>query len=436
MSGEDLIDAKVLGSSFTVEELADKAEELVRSMSDHSALLAKPSSNLREAQEVYACFGMLLGGLAPLPGMTVLDFGAGSGWTSHYLAQLGCQVIALDVSAAMLELTATRFERQPLFGVRPEPTFLHFDGHHFDLDDDSVDRIFCFDALHHVPNVADVIAEMARVLRPGGVAGFSEAGPNHSRHAQSQHEMRRYGVPEFDIVLEDVWSMARRAGFAELSVALFSPAPQWVPLDRFTSFLADPAPAGRRSSLVRAARRGFDRFRGTDRPDNESALLDHARHVQGVLENRRMFLMRTAGTETTDSREVTGLAADLVLSELTVTTGPSRTAVSGRCTIRNTGRNRWLPSSAATGAVRLGLRVGQGPHPSDDHGRVHLPGETGVRPGETVVVDFTTEVPTPGPGQAPGRLELDLVSDGIIWFAEVQGRPVEVPIPPADSRPG
>jgi hypothetical protein len=105
--------------------------------------------------------------------------------------------------------------------------------------------------------------------------------------------------------------------------------------------------------------------------------------------------------------------------------------VSGRCTITNTGRNRWLPSAAPLGGVRLGLRVGRGAHPADDHGRVHLPGEDGLVPGETVVVDFVTEVPTPTADEDPRRLELDLVSDGIIWFAEVAGRPVEIPIPPA-----
>ena len=47
-------------------------------MEDPSALLAKPCSSLREAPDLLACFGLLLSGLAPLPGMRILDFGAGS----------------------------------------------------------------------------------------------------------------------------------------------------------------------------------------------------------------------------------------------------------------------------------------------------------------------------------------------------------------------
>jgi hypothetical protein len=47
-----------------------------------------------------------------------------------------------------------------------------------------------------------------------------------------------------------------------------------------------------------------------------------------------------------------------------------------------------------------------------------------------VVVRFSTDVLTPARGEEPLRLELDLVSEGIIWFAEVQGHPVEILVDP------
>ncbi len=144
-----------------------------------------------------------------------------------------------------------------------------------------------------------------------------------------------------------------------------------------------------------------------------------------------MFLLHKAGTEVTDSREVSGLAADLGLEDLEIVVGDGVTTVRGTCRIRNTGRNRWLASSAGQGAVLLGLRLGRGAHPAADHGRVALPGDTGVEPGATLRARFSTEVPMPGPGDEPLRLELDLVSEGIIWFAEVSGHPVEIPVPPA-----
>jgi 2-polyprenyl-3-methyl-5-hydroxy-6-metoxy-1,4-benzoquinol methylase len=225
---EELIDAEGLLASTSVEELAERADELVRSMEDPSALLAKPCGSLREAPDLLACFGLLLGGLAPLPGMTVLDFGAGSCWTSHFLTQMGCRVVAMDISEAMIDLGRRRYKEHPVFGSQPAPEFSVFDGYRMDLDDKSVDRVLCFDALHHVANTRDVLSEMGRVLRPGGLAGFSEPGPNHSKDAQSQHEMRRYGVPERDLVLEEVWAWGRQAGFDDLKVGVFAPSPQWV----------------------------------------------------------------------------------------------------------------------------------------------------------------------------------------------------------------
>jgi ubiquinone/menaquinone biosynthesis C-methylase UbiE len=454
----ELIDAGALAAATTVEGLAAKADELVRSMEDTTALLAKPCSSLREAPDVLACFGMLLGGLAPLPGMTVLDFGAGSCWTTHFLTQLGCRVVAMDVSSAMLELGRRRFAQQPVFGDRPEPSFSLFDGRHMELDDASVDRILCFDALHHVPNPSEVVAEMGRVLRPGGLAAFSEPGPHHSRDAQSQHEMRRYGVPEFDLVLEDVWRWASGSGFDQLSVAIFTPAPQWVAVEQFTSFLGGVAGTARAGSRARRAARVtaapgsapgrlVETMRGRLRTalrlaaearhvDRTRATLRHVSHVRGVLHNRRMFVLHRAGEEATDSREVTGLAAELAVSEVQIVPGPHSTTVRAKCALRNVGRNRWLPSSAGQGAVLLGLRVGRGPHPAADHGRVPLPGDGIVAPGDSLRFPFSTEVPTPGAGEDRVRLELDLVSEGIIWFAEVHGHPVEIVVGPSGEGEG
>jgi SAM-dependent methyltransferase len=444
---DGLIDAEALIAAQSVEELAARADGLVRSMEDPSALLAKPVSSLREAPDLLTCFGLLLSGLAPLPGMTVLDFGAGSCWTSHFLTQLGCRVIAMDISEAMLDLGRRRYKEQPVFGEQPAPEFSVFDGHRMDLSDASVDRVLCFDALHHVANMRDVLSEMGRVLRPGGIAGFSEPGPNHSRDPQSQHEMRRYGVPERDLVIEDVWGWAAEAGFSDLSLAVFAPAPQWVPISVFDDFLAAASPpvtarlASRATHALRPRGKGrIDQvllpLQRASRlavelhgPQSARAALAQVAHVRGQLANRRMFVMRKEGVEVLDSREATGLQARLQVEDISIETGPSKTRVSARCTITNVGRNRWLPSSAGRGAVLVGLRLRSGSHPSADHGRVALPGDRHTEPGESITVDFETEVDTPSSAAERVTLELDLVSEGISWFAEVHGHPIDVEIP-------
>ncbi len=452
-----LIDAEALLASTSVEDLAARADELVRSMEDPSALLAKPCGSLREAPDLLACFGLLLSGLAPLPGMKVLDFGAGSCWTSHFLTQMGCRVVAMDISEAMIDLGRRRYKEHPVFGTQPAPEFSVFDGHRMDLDDGSVDRVLCFDALHHVANMREVLLEMGRVLAPGGVAGFSEPGPNHSKDAQSQHEMRRYGVPERDLVLEDVWVLAREAGFKDLSVAVFAPSPQWVSLDVFEAFIAtapehatDGGPGPTIAS--RLGTRGVHVFRPRGRevidralvplqrisrlaaelnsPKSAKAAIAQVANVRSQLFNRRMFIMRKEGEELPDSREASGLRAELVAERLLVETGPTTTRVTAACSVTNTGRNRWLPSSAGIGAVLLGLRTRHGRRPSADYGRVSLPGDRMLDPGEQVVVELDVEIETPSAGSDPVWLELDLVSEGITWFAEVHGHPMEIALPP------
>jgi 2-polyprenyl-3-methyl-5-hydroxy-6-metoxy-1,4-benzoquinol methylase len=438
-----LIDAEALLESTSIEELASRADELVRSMEDPSALLAKPCSSLREAPDLLACFGLLLSGLAPVPGMRILDFGAGSCWTSHFLTQLGCRVVAMDISESMLDLGRRRYEQQPVFGEQPEPEFVVFDGHHMDLADASVDRVLCFDALHHVANMQTVLAEMARVLRPGGMAGFSEPGPHHSRDPQSQHEMRRYGVPERDLVLEDVWGWASESGFSELSVAVFAPSPQWVSLEAFNAFV-EPRSAALTERAAQAVRPrgkpGVDRVLGQLRrvtrlakevggPESARGAMSEVLHVRGQLSNRRMFVMRREGEEIRDSREASGLAAEIVVEKVEVDTGPETSRVAVACTVENTGPNRWLASSAGKGAVLLGLRLRRGMHPATDHGRVALPGGGVLDPGGRVHLEFETELETPASWEAPVLLELDVVSEGISWFAEVRGHPIEIPIP-------
>ena len=119
-------------------------------------------------------FAVVLQGLQLCPGMTVLEFGAGTCWAARMLTQLGCKVIACDVSATALQIGREHYNRNGPFGDQPAPEFLHFDGRRIDLADGSVDRVICLDAFHHVPNPDEVLLELARVLGPGSIAGFAE----------------------------------------------------------------------------------------------------------------------------------------------------------------------------------------------------------------------------------------------------------------------
>ncbi|MBB3666010.1 SAM-dependent methyltransferase [Prauserella sediminis] len=406
----EFVDAAELLRTTTVEDLAATAEEYFSSLDDAELLLTKPLKEPGEAADLLVTFGQVLRGLQPAAGMTVLDFGAGTCWTSRLLTQLGCHVIAADVSPSALALGRELYARQPVLGDRPEPEFLTFDGHRIDLPDGSVDRILSYDALHHVPNPDQVLAEFARVLRPGGLAAFAEPGPEHSLQPQSQYEMRHFGVLENDVVIEQVWDRARRIGFADLRLCLLDSAPQWVDLPTFQDVLAAHADGSVFPEPTRAA-----------------------------IGDRRMFVLRRDGVETPDSRAADGLRAELTFSDLEVTastSGVGGTTVRGTCLLRNSGTRTWLPSDAAHGPVFLGarLRTADGmlsDRLADSGGRTPLPGR-GVAPGEEVTVAVRLDVPGQlgdATGAAPVAVEFDLVSEFVCWFSINGSAPVTVPLP-------
>jgi SAM-dependent methyltransferase len=97
--------------------------------------------------------------LDPLPTGTVLDAACGTGRYAEHLTARGHCVVGVDSSPEMLARARVRV---------PVATFLAGDVHRLPLADASVDIVVCALALVHLPSLAPVMAEFARVLRPGG----------------------------------------------------------------------------------------------------------------------------------------------------------------------------------------------------------------------------------------------------------------------------
>jgi ubiquinone/menaquinone biosynthesis C-methylase UbiE len=121
----------------------------------------------------YATVGRLLVQWAePAADARVLDIGAGRGAITRALAESrgpAGSVVAGDISPRMLEqLAALR-----LPGV--ETRLL--DARRLDLADASFDMVFAGFVLSAMPDPAPAIAELARVLRPGGQMLLSAPGP-------------------------------------------------------------------------------------------------------------------------------------------------------------------------------------------------------------------------------------------------------------------
>lgn len=391
------IDVNELKKTLTVEQLNGTAEAYFASRDDWTYLLAKPLGDVDDAPNLLNCFSQMLIGLRLVPGMTVLDFGAGSCWASRWLTQLGMEAIALDVSRSALKIGRELYARHPVFGERPKPRFLHFDGHRIELPDGSVDRIFCFDTFHHLLNPQEVLREMSRVLKPGGIAGFSEPGPHHSLSPQSQYEMRNYRVLEDDVHLRRIWQSARQGGFAGMSIAVFSSRPTLLGLGSFEDYL-----------------------------EGGRANRDFADATRSEMHNRRMFFLRNGGTPPPlDSRSRAGLAADVTVS-LSQSTVHQGVAVVAKARVKNTGRAIWLPHGARPGGVFLGAHLldAAGNLREIDFFRQPLTAGEGrpVKPGE--IVELEGRLPMLPPGAY--LLEFDLVSESVGWFAMSGSHPVRL----------
>lgn len=114
------------------------------------------------------------GGRVP-PGARALEIGCGSGYgTQLVLERFGAaSVDAVDLDPAMIERASRRLAR---YGdrvrlVQGSATDLRAA---LDADDGGYDAVFDFGIVHHIPDWRAAIAEVARVLTPGGRFYFEE----------------------------------------------------------------------------------------------------------------------------------------------------------------------------------------------------------------------------------------------------------------------
>lgn len=106
------------------------------------------------------------------PGDTVLDFGCGRGGFAVAAAEkVGPEgkVYALDVHPLALKLVRTETRRRGLANVEA----LQSDGP-TGLPDESVDVVLLYDVFHDLASPETVLAELARVLKPGGVLSVTD----------------------------------------------------------------------------------------------------------------------------------------------------------------------------------------------------------------------------------------------------------------------
>jgi ubiquinone/menaquinone biosynthesis C-methylase UbiE len=132
-----------------------------------------PSSDAYATSDVHAkgeSLGLLVELVNPQPDWVALDVATGAGHTALTFAPHVARVVATDLTAEMLHKTAELAAQRGLTNVETKPA----DAEALPFDDASFDLVTCRIAMHHFPNPRQALAEFARVLKPGGVLGFTD----------------------------------------------------------------------------------------------------------------------------------------------------------------------------------------------------------------------------------------------------------------------
>ncbi len=98
-------------------------------------------------------------------GKRVLEIGCGVGTDGAQFAKAGADYVGMDLSPASVRLARSNLQQRKL-----PASWLVSDAEALPFADATFDSIYSFGVLHHTPDLPRAVAEIHRVLRPGGRA--------------------------------------------------------------------------------------------------------------------------------------------------------------------------------------------------------------------------------------------------------------------------
>ncbi len=146
------------------------------------------------------------------PAWVVGDLGCGTGAVAAALAPFVARVVAVDASAAMLQAARKRLASADNIDFRRGELEA------LPIDDDRLDAATVMLVLHHVPEPARALAEVARVLKPGGRAVIVDMLPHDREPYRQQMGHLWLGFAE-----EQMRALLGEAGFGEIRIAPLQP---------------------------------------------------------------------------------------------------------------------------------------------------------------------------------------------------------------------
>jgi malonyl-CoA O-methyltransferase len=180
---------------------------------------------------------------------TILDIGCGTGLATAALMKRypAAQVVALDFALPMLE----RARRRGRWLRRPRCLCADLDG--LPLADQSIDLVFANAALQWSTRPAQTFADIARVLKTGGLLMFSSFGPDTLRELRAAWAAVDGGTHVHSFVdMHDYGDMLMAAGLAD----------PVMDVERLTLTYGDAMQLMREIKLIGAGNASLQRARG------------------------------------------------------------------------------------------------------------------------------------------------------------------------------
>jgi ubiquinone/menaquinone biosynthesis C-methylase UbiE len=181
-----------------------------------------------------------------LGGKDVLEVGCGSGIAVQLFAEAGAHVTAIDLTPWAVETTRARLEA---FGLAGE--VIEADGEDLPFEDASFDLAFSWGVIHHTSDMSRALAELIRVLRPGGtlvlmlyhrrsiffvayrgLARFLPLARRLGFHFEGARAGEREGLIARHFTRAEVEAMLRRQGLERIRIEPYGQDAELLPVPR------------------------------------------------------------------------------------------------------------------------------------------------------------------------------------------------------------
>lgn len=126
------------------------------------------------------------------PFQAMLDLGTGTGRLLELFAPQFVRGVGIDMSREMLAIARANFDRAELTNVQVR----HGDVYAPPVERESFDLITIHQVLHYLDDPARVIAEAARLLRPGGRLIIVDFAPHDLEFLRDKHAHVRFGFSD------------------------------------------------------------------------------------------------------------------------------------------------------------------------------------------------------------------------------------------------